>query len=386
MRPKACTPLFSPEALVGTACPLQIVILGPGPCTKKRDAFRAPLDQVKVFSTSGVAAASSSAAPTTMKASSLAAVEASATTMGAATAGTATHTSLCHCRPRVESAAFRARSGVDAVCIGMAGCVVLAGSPGPNVRGVKFVMEMSAIERSTVDESGGIESPAERAIENAVQWDEGVCGEPWVPTPAAPTPAPSRTPEAGPVTAVSDQDPRLVHVGLGQIIGSQAAPTIQIVTAQGLLIELLGLVWRILRQAQFVSTFQFYLLVAVFHTGFAIEDPHLILLQIKIVKSRLHDSDGSIAFGYQKIVLRINLVYFHQDVALRQLYFRIAKAGSDQAHRCLVSLAQEHAGSQQNFSFPYFRTKRLADFDSSFANRVVVDRLVSNIDLPLDII
>src|SRR5258708_2036615 len=109
-----------------------------------------------------------------MKASSLATVEASATTMEAATARTATHPSLCHCRPRVEGATFRACSGVDAVCIGMAGCIVLARSPGVNVRGVKFVMEMSAVEWSAVDESGRIESPAKGAVENSVQRDKGV--------------------------------------------------------------------------------------------------------------------------------------------------------------------------------------------------------------------
>src|SRR5579863_1130559 len=145
---------------------------------------------------------------------------------------------------------------------------------------------MSAVEWSPVDQTGRIESPAERTVVDSTPRQEGVGREPGIPEPAIPSaPAPARAPEGiappSAAPALGEDGMGRIDVGFGYIVRPQAAPAVEIVFIVGIigvgfLVESLGLVRRVGRQIQCVSAFQFNLLVGILDHGFAVEDAYLI--------------------------------------------------------------------------------------------------------------
>lgn len=88
------------------------------------------------------------------------------TTVESASTKASPHASRSNRRPRVEGSTRRARSGVNAVCVSAAGCVVLTRPPCANIGRVKRVIEVSPEERCAEDQTRRIESPAKWAVED----------------------------------------------------------------------------------------------------------------------------------------------------------------------------------------------------------------------------
>jgi hypothetical protein len=86
---------------------------------------------------------------TTVKPSTTAAAVNALTTVEPST----TEPSPSHHRPRVESPTHRTRSGVNAVRVSAARGVVGTRSPGADIGSVKRVVEMSAVERSAINQA-----------------------------------------------------------------------------------------------------------------------------------------------------------------------------------------------------------------------------------------
>src|SRR5579871_2448046 len=103
----------------------------------------------------------------------------------------------------------------------------MSGNIGPS----GLVSTIASVERPVIrrvaDPQRRVESPTERAVEDAITGNPGISREQWVPVP--PRAVPART-------AVINV--HCIDVGFGQVLGTQGAEAVQVRLLEALLVEL----------------------------------------------------------------------------------------------------------------------------------------------------
>src|SRR5215831_21412765 len=84
------------------------------------------------------------------------------------------------------------------------------------------MMEPADYDRCARHHQRRVKSPPKRAIEKSVAWQERESRKPRIPIP-------SRTPPARAVPSVHEVQLGHTHVGFREVLGSQAAPPIQVI-------------------------------------------------------------------------------------------------------------------------------------------------------------
>src|SRR5580698_172140 len=227
--------------------------------------------------------------PTTssMEPASTAIVESASTTVeSAATAPCATQHGA-----GMETPSSRSRSVIDAVGITAPGYIVRAVPPVTGIcTEVMVIVTISASvpavpisvpeERSLIDPKRGIETPAERAIENPVAWNEGESVKPGVPRPIGSPPA--RT-----APSVHSVHASRIYVGFGQIARPQTTPAKQIAFLIRLLVEFPRLRKIVTGKCNFAAAFHIDMFTAALHERLAVEYAQLSLIPVKVIQPGL---------------------------------------------------------------------------------------------------
>src|ERR1043166_1066457 len=117
------------------------------------------------------------------------------------------HSRSAHSRPRMETACRCTYSAAARAPI------VIAGTE------VTIVRRAVNYDRSAIHPKGGIKAPTERAIEDSISRNERIRAEPGIPVPAG----------AEPSRSAADVGSCHLHIGFGEVAGSQACPAIEII-------------------------------------------------------------------------------------------------------------------------------------------------------------
>jgi hypothetical protein len=230
--------------------------------------------------------------PTTssMEPASTAPVEpAAASVKSAATESSRAAPCATHHGAGMETPSSRSRSVIDAVGITAPGCIVRAVPPVTGIcTEVMVIVTISASvpavpisvpeERSLIDPKRGIETPAERAIENPVAWNEGESVKPGVPRPIGSPPA--RT-----APSVHSVHASRIYVGFGQIARPQTTPAKQIAFLIRLLVEFPRLRKIVTGKCNFAAAFYIGMFTATLYERLAVEYAQLSLIPVKVIQS-----------------------------------------------------------------------------------------------------
>jgi hypothetical protein len=135
-------------------------------------------------------------------------------------------------------------------------------------------------KRSLVDPPRGVETPAERTIENPVARDESESVKPGVPTPTGAPPA--RT-----APSVHSVHASRIYVGFGQIARPQTTPAKQIAFRIRLLVEFSRLPQIVAGECNFAAAFHIDMFTAALYERLAVEYAQLSLIPVKVIQPRL---------------------------------------------------------------------------------------------------
>ena len=139
---------------------------------------------------------------------------------------------------------------------------------------VPAVAESTVKERRSVNGERGVETPAERAIENTRAGNEGVGSEPGIPIPAGPIPP----------GATIHVQARGVGIRFGQIAGTQARPAKEVIGVL-LVVKALRFWLCAASESDFVIVTHADGAVAGEHIGFALEDADLIMIGVEVIQA-----------------------------------------------------------------------------------------------------
>jgi hypothetical protein len=239
---------------------------------------------------------------------------------------------------------------------------------------IKIMVEVAKEAKwGITHEEGGIETPAERAVEDSVSRNVGVTAVIRIPIPAGAVPA-----AQGIVLSPID-------VSFGGIRRPQAAPAVEIVLGL-FFVEFLGFRRTAVAERDLTIALDLDIPVHLPNGRLALEHTDEIVICVKVVQTGLEQTHSVAVQRDDEIISLMKLRDFDGRAAFVQPKFRVGQTGRNHGYGAVVTEPQEGTRRQKNLRFTNLSIKRLTRLQFGRTYRFAVEDLACDRDLSFDVI